>query len=284
MLLKELTNKENHAYAYFKGGTALYKALKSVRRFSEDIDLTIYVDDCPSFNQAKKRLENSVLKFTSLEKGRVLDNRRGSITCEYLYEPQFIMNSKQHLPNIGQIKIEATSFTISEPAEELLIAPHIYEVASIEQKKMMEEVFDIKPFPIATVTLERIFMDKVFATEFYYERKMYRDVSKHLYDITILLRNEKILTFLKNQEHFNYVLHCERKEQSIRKGGVPNDLRIHDFAYFKELKKDEQIKKEFDYMQNIYVYNPIDHLKVNDVFKTLDTLYKRMLDLEVVSI
>lgn len=39
LLLKELSEREHQAYAYFKGGTALYKALKSIRRFSEDIDL-----------------------------------------------------------------------------------------------------------------------------------------------------------------------------------------------------------------------------------------------------
>lgn len=33
LLLKELSEKEHQAYAYFKGGTALYKALKSIRRF-----------------------------------------------------------------------------------------------------------------------------------------------------------------------------------------------------------------------------------------------------------
>lgn len=30
-LLKELSEKKNQNYAYFKGGTALYKALKSIR-------------------------------------------------------------------------------------------------------------------------------------------------------------------------------------------------------------------------------------------------------------
>lgn len=86
LLLKELSEKEHQAYAYFKGGTALYKALKSIRRFSEDIDLTVYIEDCPTASQAKKRLENATLKFSCLEKGETLENHRGSITCEYLYE------------------------------------------------------------------------------------------------------------------------------------------------------------------------------------------------------
>ena len=33
LLLKELSEKNNQNYAYFNGGTALYKALKSIRRF-----------------------------------------------------------------------------------------------------------------------------------------------------------------------------------------------------------------------------------------------------------
>lgn len=52
LLLKELSKKDNQGYAYFKGGTALYKALKSIRRFSEDIDLTVFIEDCPTPSQA----------------------------------------------------------------------------------------------------------------------------------------------------------------------------------------------------------------------------------------
>ena len=48
--------------AYFKGGTALYKALKSIRRFSEDIDLTVSIDNCNG-KQAKKRLEAATKKY-----------------------------------------------------------------------------------------------------------------------------------------------------------------------------------------------------------------------------
>lgn len=46
LLLRELSEKQETLPAYFKGGTALYKAQKSIRRFSEDIDLTICIDNC----------------------------------------------------------------------------------------------------------------------------------------------------------------------------------------------------------------------------------------------
>ena len=196
LLLKELSEKEHQAYAYFKGGTALYKALKSIRRFSEDIDLTVYIEDCPTASQAKKRLENATLKFSCLEKGETLENHRGSITCEYLYESMYALDKEDALQRFGRVKIEATSFTVSEPTDRIKIAPHLYELASEEQQKIMREVYGVEPFEIETISLERIFIDKVFAAQFYFERKDYSDVAKHVYDLTALLDNEQIKAFL----------------------------------------------------------------------------------------
>ena len=41
LILKELSVKQKQLKAYFKGGTALYKALHTTNRFSEDIDLSV---------------------------------------------------------------------------------------------------------------------------------------------------------------------------------------------------------------------------------------------------
>ena len=59
LILKELAEKQRDGLpAYFKGGTALYKALKTTRRFSEDIDLSVDARDC-SRTQNARRLEQS---------------------------------------------------------------------------------------------------------------------------------------------------------------------------------------------------------------------------------
>ena len=42
LLIEELAKKQQEGLpAYFKGGTALYKALHTTNRFSEDIDLSV---------------------------------------------------------------------------------------------------------------------------------------------------------------------------------------------------------------------------------------------------
>lgn len=279
LLLKELSEKEHQAYAYFKGGTALYKALKSIRRFSEDIDLTVYIEDCPTPSQAKKRLENATLKFNCLEERKTLENNRGSITCEYLYESMYDLDKDDALQRFGRVKIEATSFTVSEPTDKIMIVPHLYELASDEQQKIMRETYDIKPFEIETISLERIFIDKVFAAQFYYERKEYSDVAKHVYDLTVLLDNEQIKTFLKDKNRVLQVIGYKRKEELSRKGGVSANMQIANFDYFKGLAGNKEFEISFDGMQRIYVLNKQDRLSKETVIAAISKL-REIMDIE----
>jgi predicted nucleotidyltransferase component of viral defense system len=85
LLLRELAEKQKELPAYFKGGTALYKAQKSIRRFSEDIDLTVSIENC-SNSQAKKRLDTAAKKYTSLPRTtdkEMEEDHKGSITAVY---------------------------------------------------------------------------------------------------------------------------------------------------------------------------------------------------------
>ena len=96
------------------------------------------------------------------------------------------------LQRAGKIQVESTSFT------EYYIEPLIYKLANADEKKILEEKFNISKIEIEIIKLERIFIDKIFATEFYYIRNMYMDVSKHLYDITVLFNSDKIQKLLNN--------------------------------------------------------------------------------------
>ena len=278
LLLKELSSLENQCFAYFKGGTALYKALRSIRRFSEDIDLTVFVDDCPTASQAKKRLEKATLKYTSLVRGDVLENRKGSITCEYLYESMYELDLADSLQRFGKVKVEATSFTVSEPTTKIEIAPHLYELCSDERKAILKEYYDVSPFEIETISLERIFVDKVFATQFYFERKLFADVSKHVYDITIMLQNERIRAFLQDKEHFKRIVLLKRREETFRQGGVDENLDIKDFPYFHQLRNASEFIVEFSKMQKIYVFNEKDKIEVDIALESLNLLRAILLE------
>ena len=58
LVLKDLAFKQKELQAYFKGGTAVYKILNHMNRFSEDIDLTVKVNESESNNSNRTRLKN----------------------------------------------------------------------------------------------------------------------------------------------------------------------------------------------------------------------------------
>ena len=57
LILSELSKKQDELKAYFKGGTAIYKILENMNRFSEDIDLTVKVLAHESKTRNIKRLK-----------------------------------------------------------------------------------------------------------------------------------------------------------------------------------------------------------------------------------
>ena len=276
LLLFELSNRENQGYAYFKGGTALYKALRSIRRFSEDIDLTVFIEDCPTPSQSKKRLEQATLKYKSMPKGETPENERGSITCEYLYDSMYDIDSSDALQRFGKVKVEGTSFTVSEPTMKIEIAPHLYELCTEDRRKILREYYDVTPFIIETISLERIFIDKVFAAEFYFEKNEFSDVAKHAYDLTVLLQNEQIKEFLSDTDEVYRIVGLKRKEELIRKGGVDANLKVADFPYFKKLREVKEFESKFEKMQEIYVLNKNDELTIHEVLNAIEKLQKIM--------
>ena len=132
LILNELSKRDNQGYAYFKGGTALYKGLKSIKRFSEDLDLTVNVCDC-SNSQKKKRLVDST-RYESIPFDKELSNKKGSIEVQYKYDSLYNVDINDALQRFGKLKIESTNFGISEPTSIVSIAPHLYELATKEEK------------------------------------------------------------------------------------------------------------------------------------------------------
>ncbi len=262
LLLKELSEKQTQLPAYFKGGTALYKAQKSIRRFSEDIDLTVCIDGCTN-SQAQKRLELATKKYQSLprtERKELEDDRKGSITAVYDYVPQVVVDTADPLQRFGYVKVEGTSFTVSEPFSFLEIEPILYTYATEEQKKILRQQFDVEPFSINTIRLERIFADKIFAAEFYYERAMYFDVAKHIYDVSVMMDLPQIQDMMKESTMFLQMLGYKRQEETRRTGSGLADRKFHDFKILDGFSGNKALETAYLSMQRNYVFKEQDVL------------------------
>jgi len=272
LILKELASKQKELQAYFKGGTAVYKILDYMNRFSEDIDLTVKVDENQSNNRNKTRLKKSVLGYNidglKLVGDETID-KKGSITSFYQYDSLFSLNE---LFKLERIQIEATSFTVSEPVSIYTIEPLVYKYATEEEKSILKEKYNISEFEIEIIKLERIFIDKIFAAEFYYERKMYEDVSKHLYDISVMIKNDNIKELLENKNELTKLIGYKRKEEKSRLGGIPEEKEIIDFDYMNSEFNDDLVNA-FNKMQRIYVMDNESVITIDDVKETIKILF-----------
>lgn len=280
-ILKELSKKQTELKAYFKGGTAVYKILDKMNRFSEDIDLTVEVIKEESNNSNRMRLKRSALNYEIpellLQQDKTLDVKQ-SVTAFYKYNTSFL-NANNPLHKAGEIQVEATSFTISEPVETYEIESIMFKYATEEERKILKENFDIDCFQIKIQKLERIFVDKVFASEFYYERKMYVDFAKHIYDLSILLKEDRIQKLLNNKEYFREIVSYKKQEEMIRIGGVDSQKKLSEFTYL-DLNFNEEINRAFELMQNKYIYKEEYKQSIENVKESLRELKNIIIEVE----
>ena len=282
LILKELAEMQaNGLPAYFKGGTALYKALKTTNRFSEDIDLSVDVRDTTSRTQSDKRLEQATKKYVSLVRDKTAGKtNRSEIISVYHYEPVTAYDADDALQRFGKLKIEATSFTISEPVESLEIAPMLYELASNEEKQILESRYQVSPFRIKTISLERAFIDKLFAAEAYTRKsnEFHRafEAAKHIYDLSVMSGLSRIRKLYDNTEHMTLLLNIRMEEEAGRLDGIPGVIPQR-FTFFDDIETDQAVRKAYEIMQNQYVLLPTDCIPFEKAVAAMKDIHVHLL-------
>lgn len=276
LMLEELAKKQEEGLpAYFKGGTALYKALHTTNRFSEDIDLSVDTREC-SRTQNDKRLENATKKYTSLERDASQGiTNRSEVIAVYSYIPVTDYDREDALQRFGKLKIEATSFTISEPVTSMEVAAMIYELATSEQKKILNDMYDVKPFKVQTITLERIFVDKLFAAEAYVRKAEVKsrafEAAKHIYDLTVMAKLPRIIDLINNEEPLEKLLAIRMKEEMGRLDGIPGKAP-NEFIFFDDIKDNKLIVSAYETMQRQYVLRECDRISYEEVLSELENI------------
>lgn len=273
LILHELAGlQEEGLPAFFKGGTALYKALKTTNRFSEDIDLSVDTRGC-SRTQNDKWLERAAKKYISLPRdasqGRT---NRSEVIAVYTYNPVTTFDENDALQRFGKLKLEATSFTISEPVDSLEVSAMLYNLANEEQKRILETVYDVKPFHIQTITLERIFVDKLFAAEAYVRQASVNhrafEAAKHIYDLAVIADHPKIKELLSNPDKLKRLLKIRIEEEQGRLDGIPEVAPV-EFIFFTQTKENDDVRKAYEIMQNQYVLREQDRIEFETATKAL---------------
>ncbi|MBP0969895.1 MAG: nucleotidyl transferase AbiEii/AbiGii toxin family protein [Eubacteriaceae bacterium] len=276
LILHELAEKQEAGLpAYFKGGTALYKALRTTNRFSEDIDLSVDTRGC-SRSQNDRRLEQAAKKYTTMDRdassGRT---NRSEVISFFTYNPITVYDPNDALQRFGKLKIEATSFTISEPIASLEIAPMVYDLASENEQRILREQYNVTPFSIMTITLERIFIDKLFAAEAYVRRSADSqrafEAAKHIYDLAVMIRNPDIQHLLVDDAMVKRLLDIRIEEEAGRLDGIPG-IMPQEFTFFETTAENNEVRKAYAVMQAQYVLRPEDRIDYDVAMAALNEI------------
>lgn len=223
----------------FKGGTSLSKCFKIIKRFSEDIDITLDMQNQTQSN--KKNLKIKIIEvckelgFELLNEKDIL-SRRDYNKYEIKYPISFNdIGIKQYL------LIETVFMVKSYPAETKLATSMIYDFWKDNNDEFAIKKYEMYPFEIRVQTLERTFIDKVFALCDYVVSNNTEGHSRHIYDIYKLLEivelNDKLKEFVKDvrnsrKEH----KHCYSAQEQY---DIPSILReiIDKRIYYKDYEK-----------------------------------------------
>lgn len=183
MILRLLS--ERLPFIVFKGGTSLSKCHKAIKRFSEDIDITI---DTTISQGQKKKVKEAIeevsamlgLSIPNIDKTR---SRRDYNRYEIEYNPIDELDDVAVLPAV----ILETSYTaISFPVSELPVHNYIGDMM-VEEAPDYIEKYALSLFTMKVQDISRTLADKVFAICDYYLQNKTEKHSRHLYDIYKLL-------------------------------------------------------------------------------------------------
>ncbi|MCL2320982.1 MAG: nucleotidyl transferase AbiEii/AbiGii toxin family protein [Oscillospiraceae bacterium] len=179
--LKKIIEKQPNVI--FKGGTSLSKCYKIIKRFSEDIDLNIDTKAAKLTEGQRKRLKQDIVSIIE-ESGFSLENA-GQIRSRRDFNRYMIdYHSKDSNVYLNQYLIVETAVYIkSFPTQTMEAASLVYDFLMAKSGEKAIEEYDLKPFNVRVQSLERTFIDKVFAIADYYLNGHIKNHSRHLYDI-----------------------------------------------------------------------------------------------------
>lgn len=179
--LKKIAEKQPDIV--FKGGTSLSKCHKIIKRFSEDLDINVN-RAAPKLTESQRRkLKQDIVSLIG-ESGFSLEN------------PDQIQSRKdfnRYMINYGRttsysplkqyIVVETFVPIRAFPTEVKPAATLVYDFLKANGAETEIKKYDLEPFSVNVQSIERTFIDKIFAISDYYLEGKTENHSRHIYDL-----------------------------------------------------------------------------------------------------
>jgi predicted nucleotidyltransferase component of viral defense system len=248
----------------FKGGTSLSKCYKLIERFSEDIDVN--VDQTEKLTESGRRHFKDAVLETIEELGLTLTNPDGvrsrrdfnryEIDFKSLFEG---ISVKQYLYLESAFRID--SFPTEKREASSVIADYLHNNGF----DSLIEQYGLESFCVNVQTLDRTFIDKIFAICDYEMSGRIAEHSRHLYDLY------KILPHIKIDAEFMELFKAVRV---VRCGNATCPSASHDVNIPQRLRKllaERTYQADYEKVTRPLLYEDVDYATVTATLEFIAT-------------
>lgn len=265
LFLYELS-KENLPFV-FKGGTSLSKAYGLINRFSEDIDLSMNKKPTDS----EKRKSHDIIINIANNLGLELSNP-DMIKTRYNYNKYIFKYESLFDSDKLEIIIETSYYQSVYPVNKHIINSYIGTFCKNNNIKM--PVPFVIDFEMNVQSVERTFIDKIFAVCDYKIQNMEDRDSRHLYDIA------KMLPLISFDDKLDKLIDNVRDDRMLSKNNPSAQLEYNINDMLKEIINKRFYEKDYNFVTKKLLYEDYSYDKAisNGIAKVIDTdvfFYKR---------
>lgn len=278
MMLNNLANSEYVDKCVFKGGTSLSKCYSNViRRFSEDIDLTLlpnptYKDK--QYDKALKDIESIMTQGFSIEK--IIEERNSRNKSCWVW-------NKSENKESTKVKLEIGSRVIPYPFKKREIRSYIYEYLVF--KNMLDDVnkYELKPFYLNVLDIERTFIDKIMAIKRHAICNTLNRKVRHIYDVCAMYKTKEIQSLFNNVNLLKSIVRKTKETDSfyLTKRKISTKYNPNESYNFDSWKKylDNSVKSNYKSLKDIILDENIGLNFVN-ALKVLEEISNRLKEID----
>ncbi|HAX03037.1 MAG: hypothetical protein A2Y45_06350 [Tenericutes bacterium GWC2_34_14] len=255
LFLKALTKLESNISIVFKG-TSLSKCNSIIDRFSEDIDLALQFKSAKVTPGERKHLKNSILEVINILNMTLLnegDIRSGRDHNEYHigYANTFNGDGKM----VPHIIVETIVVYRPYPCVNLDVSNYITKYLTKASEDQLIAKYELEPFKMLIQSVERTFIDKLFAICDYHLEGKYNRYSRHIYDIHMIWQSGKL-----NMELVKSIVSDVVKDRQIY--GVRNSSCLpgaKPIEILREIIKTNVYENDYNDVTSKFIYKLVDY-------------------------
>ena len=231
----------------FKGGTSLSKAYNLIDRFSEDIDLSMNRKPTQTEKKASKEHIVEIAKSLGMELTNPdqIKSRHDYNMYMFRYDSLFSVNSME-------IIIETSYYQTVYPVEKHAVGSFVGKFCQ-ENGISLPIPFEAANFIMNIQSVERTFVDKVFAICDYRIQNMQDRDSRHLYDIC------KLLPTIKMDQELDELIDIVRNDRMHSKNNPSAQLEYNIPEILKEIIVSRFYESDYRNVTQKLLYEDINY-------------------------